>query len=92
MTTVPHDWLVCRVTVEEVEEQVSSDGAPDSWLEQWQAFRSHVGPRDELWRYYAILEGDSVPADRVDLNDMRVGFALVREGEVVETIPESPWS
>ncbi len=92
MTTVPRDWFVYQTTVEEVEEQVAVDGAPDTWLEQWQVFRSHVGPQDEVWRYYALVEDDSAPAGSPDSSELLVGFALVHEGEIVETIPESPWS
>src|SRR5690349_17840714 len=89
ISTLPHDWLVRRTTVEEVDEQISADGAPDSWLEQWRVFCSHVGPHDEVWRYCSFLQDDSMQVDRPDPSDMLAGFALVRDGEVVEAIPES---
>ena len=83
--TIPTDWLVCPTTLQEVEERLAMAWAPDLWLEQWRRFASHVGPDDELWEYFAlVLEGPS--SEGWDLAEPRVGYALVRDGEVVEAI------
>jgi hypothetical protein len=84
--TIPLDWLTCPVSVEDVEARLSTEGASDIWLKQWRAFLSHVGPDDEIWEYFAIEQSGLAKADDWDLSNMREGYAIVRDGEVVQTI------
>lgn len=92
MTSIPFDWLICRTTLREVESQLAADGVPEVWLEAWQLFRSQIERDDELWEYDALVEDESVPADRSESSDRRTGYAILRFGEVVNSIPCSPWS
>ena len=85
--TIPTNWLVRPATLQEVEERLAVAWAPDLWLEQWRRFASHVGSDDELWEYFALeLAEPSSASEGWDLAEPRVGYALVRGGEVVEAI------
>ena len=85
MMIIPTDWLIGPASIPEVEEWLAEEGAPDVWLEEWRRFVGHFGPNDEMWHYYALTQEDPA-SDDWDLSDMMVGYALVRDGEAVETI------
>jgi hypothetical protein len=91
--TIPTDWLVGPMTIREVEEQLATEWAPDVWLEQWRILLSHAGPHDELWEYFAVVVDDPASEDW-DLSDVQSGYALVRDGEVVDAISTAalPWA
>jgi hypothetical protein len=83
--TIPETWLACPTTVAEVEEQLASEWMPDVWLEYWWALLKRFGPDDELWEYWNVESG---PSGEVDSE--KAGYALVRDGEVIDSI-ELPW-
>jgi hypothetical protein len=85
MGTIPADWLIGPATVEEAEERLAEVGAPDLCLRQWRAFLGRMRPGDELWTYYALAPADPA-SDEWDVSDMRQGYAIVRDGEALETI------
>jgi hypothetical protein len=85
MGVIPADWLIGPTTIREADEQWAELGAPDLWLAQWRAFLGHFGPNDELWEYRAIVTDDPTSDER-GLSDLREGYALVRDGEALETI------
>jgi hypothetical protein len=82
--TIPEDWLLGPISLAEVEQELAEEGAPDLWLRQWRAFLESWVPGDELWEYSAVESQPDCAA-----TDFRVGFALVREGKIVDGI-EAP--
>jgi hypothetical protein len=83
--SIPDDWLLYPTTPCEVEEELAESGAPDLWIRQWRAVLDRFAAGDELWEYFAAES--ETDHDRVDY---RVGFALVREGEVIDWIEAPP--
>jgi hypothetical protein len=82
---ISKDWLAERVEMREVEEWLAEEGAPDLWLEEWRGFVGHFTPGDELWDYFALIVDDPM-GEGWDSPQRMVGFALVRNGEIVESI------
>ena len=78
--------------MQEVDDEVAIDGAADTWLEQWQIFRSHVGPQDEVWEYSPWSRTSRERATARTRPIGSTGMHLLRDGEIVESIPSSPWS
>ena len=89
--TIPRDWLIGPTTIQEVEEQLAAEGAPDLWLKQWRILVSHLGPQDELWEYFAMVQEDPRSEDWDTFRE-QVGYALVRDGEVVDAISIASWA
>jgi hypothetical protein len=89
--TVPRDWLTQPTTIAEVEEQLAAEMTPELWLEQWRFFIGQIGPRDELWEYFAWLQSD-LASDTWETGHARTGYALVRDGEVIDAIGTDAWS
>ena len=69
-----------------LEEDLAGANLPDSWLEEWKAFRGRFEPGDEVWDFIRCLTG---PDDILD--DWRSGYALVRDAQVVATICRPFW-
>jgi hypothetical protein len=69
--------------VHAVEEDLASEVRSDAWLKQWTALLGRMEPGDELWDYHHDDEG---PEGRV--YDWRSGYALVRDGRIVDHIGE----
>ncbi len=84
---IPDDWLICPESIEEVEEQLAELGAPDLWLAEWRRFVEHFGPDDEFWCYRASVVENPEGAAWEITSDWVFGYARVRDGEVVESIP-----
>jgi hypothetical protein len=82
---IPDEWLIGPEAIEEVEERLADEGAPDLWLEEWRRFVGHFGPDDELWSYYGSMVEDPEMSDW-DHTQMMEGYARVRDGEAVESI------
>jgi hypothetical protein len=80
---IPEDWLSEPVDVHEVEEGLASDNMSDSWLKQWRALLRRMEPGDELWDYCHYESGPEGETD-----DWRSGYALVRNGRIVDHIGE----
>jgi hypothetical protein len=85
MTTIPVDWLIGPATVQEVEDRLAEEGAPDLWLDQWRAFLDRAGPRDELWEYFAAAPEDSA-SESWETADVQEGYVFVRDGQIVDAI------
>lgn len=83
--TIPADWLIERTSEVKVERELAEAGAPDFWLKQWRAMLDRSLPEDELWEY----EHFAVDPERSESAEFRVGFALVRRGQVHDWI-EAP--
>ena len=79
---IHEDWLHHPTTPDEVEEELAQAGAPDLWLQQWRAFLDHFTPGDELWEYFV----DFIEIDDDYWSNFDSGFALVRDGAVVDSI------
>jgi hypothetical protein len=90
---VPVDWLSHPISIQEVEELLAAEGAPDLWLDQWHYLVGLAGPGDELWEYFAIEVAETSSASW-DSSDMQFGYALTRDGEVVDAISAAslPWA
>jgi hypothetical protein len=88
--SIPEDWLVRRITLAEVEEELPVGGPPEIWLRHWRSFLDKFAPGDELWEYqgavYASPESESVGGVIED----HAGFALVRGSKVLDSV-EAPW-
>jgi hypothetical protein len=80
---IPEDWLCESVDVHEVEEDLARECLSDAWLRQWKAILGRMEPGDELWDYCHYEEGPEGKA-----NDCRSGYALVRDGRIIDHIGE----
>ena len=91
--TIPRDWLDGPITIAEVEERLADEMAPDCWLEQWHALLRQLRPGDELREYYGSEFDDPGSESRVVI-DWQQGYALVRNGEIVDAIAHQflPWA
>jgi hypothetical protein len=80
MSTIPKEWLAAKVTVKEVEASNVEDGRVFGYQHRkWERLKSNMAPGDELWEF------SSPPASWAHLMG-RAGYALVRNGEIVESI------
>lgn len=90
---IPLDWLVDPTTLEEVEDDLASCGdLCDLWLEEWAAFLERFEPGDELWEYAGEARDTVEPAADASPGQDALGwdyhgFARVREGEILDSIP-----
>jgi hypothetical protein len=84
---IPEDWLSEPVDVHQVEEDLAHEDRPDGWLQQWSALLRRMQPGDELWEYG---HSDYGPEGRD--YDGRSGYAVVRDGRIVDHIGEPFWS
>jgi hypothetical protein len=87
---IPTEWLMRRVTSSDVEEEAAENEAADAWLEQWLAFFEKFSPGDELWEFGGAVYQEPPSQDVVGSLEEHVGFARVRDGEVLDFI-EAPW-
>ena len=80
MHSIPKEWLSARVTVQEAEASNVENGRVFGYQHRkWERLKSQMGPGDELWEFC------SPPASWAHLMG-RAGYALVRNGEIVESI------
>jgi hypothetical protein len=74
---VPREWLNSRVTLEEIE---GPNAAPDlikpADSPAWRAFKSKLGPQDELWYF-------SSPSESFHAGAGRTGYAILRDEKQV---------
>lgn len=77
--SVPKEWLRQRTTVAEVEAGFKPQQLSASWLEDWKALVATMQPGDELWSYCS-------PPDSWHQLAGRAGYAVVRQGEVIDVI------
>lgn len=81
------DWLTKRLTVQEIEaehsvrdERLGPNPVPFGFIhDQWLALIARMQPGDELWQF-------SSPPESWQHLCGRAGVALVRNGEVVDSI------
>jgi hypothetical protein len=82
---IPDRWLNEEESLDEVVDGLSMDrDLPDLWLDEWFRFVGHFGPDDEIWSY---IEPSPDDLEEGDWMFSRWGYARVRHGEVVESIP-----
>jgi hypothetical protein len=77
--SIPKEWLQRRTTVADVEAGFAHRPPVGRWLEDWRALVAAMRPGDELWEYCSSPESWQHLAGRA-------GYAVVREGEVVDGI------
>ena len=77
--SIPKEWLQRKTTVADVEAGFAQEPPVGRWLEDWQALVSGMHLGDELWEYCSSLESWQHLAGRA-------GYAVVREGVVVNEI------
>ncbi len=80
---IPEEWLSEPVDLRQVEEDLADNTTSDSWLRQWRRVIGRMEPGDELWAYWHSEEGPEGEA-----YDGRSGYAVVRDGQVVDHIGE----
>ncbi len=90
MSTLPADWLYDRTSIEDVEEDLAELGASDFWLRQWREMLTRFCPGDELWTFGGELIAEPFSEECWREHGWQNRFALVRDGEVMETVSE-PW-
>jgi hypothetical protein len=80
MTTIPKEWLSARVSVKDVEKANIENGRPFGYQHRkWERLKGRMEAGDELWEF------QSPPASWAHLMG-REGYALVRQGEIIEAI------
>ncbi len=77
--SIPKEWLEALTTVAEIESGFKQQRLAASWLEDWHALVDAMQPGDELWSFCS-------PPDSWQHLAGRAGFAVVRQGEVINTI------
>lgn len=90
--TIPPEWLDEPITIAEAEEDLSDSMPADAWLAEWRALLGRLAPGDALWRYFGDpceVSGEG-PERRLD-EDWHAGIALVRDGEVVDSVAYPRW-
>jgi hypothetical protein len=87
---IPEDWLIGPVTPAEAEQEFDGGPIADLWIEQWLEFLGRLDPGMELWEYGGAVYDPQEPESADVEPEWHGGFALVREGEVLESI-EAPW-
>jgi hypothetical protein len=87
---IPEDWLVCLTTPAEAEEEFADEEPSEPWLTKWWSFLSRFTPGDELWEYQGTVYEPLAPESVGGVLEEHGGFALVRDGEVLDSI-EAPW-
>ena len=76
---MPKAWLGGQITVPEVEADLVDRGTAEYWLADWRALVAGMEPRDELRCYCSPLESWDILAGRA-------GYAVVRDGVVIDAI------
>jgi hypothetical protein len=81
MQSIPREWLGSAVSVEWAEEDnTREDGVPFGYLNgEWERLKAMMLPGDELWGFCS-------PPDSWQHLAGRAGYALIRNGEVIDCI------
>ena len=80
MTWFDKDWLDKRVSIGEVEAGFEGEDSPcEDWLKSWTSLKEAMQEGDELWTYCS-------PAETWEHLCGRAGYAVVRDGEIVDDI------
>jgi hypothetical protein len=77
--SIPKEWLQRPISVADVEARLAQNPPVDGWLEDWRTLVAAMRPGDDLWEYRSSPESWQHVAGRA-------GYAVVREGEVVDGI------
>lgn len=72
---IPREWLGSETSVEEVEADFQDFG--EHWHDEWRSFISQMQPADQLRHFFSPNESWLLMAGRA-------GYAIVRQGEVVD--------
>jgi hypothetical protein len=80
MHPIPKEWLASRISVREAEAANSDGGPPFGVLHgQWERLKRALEAGGELWEFVS-------PPESWAHRRGRQGYALVRRGEVVQSI------
>jgi hypothetical protein len=80
MSVILTDWLSEKVSIKQAEAANLSEGRPFGYQHlKWERLKSHMIPGDELWEFCSPEE------TWVHLKG-RQGYAVVRNGEIVDSI------
>ena len=74
--SVPREWLGDETSVEQIEAKLKGYNEP--FLAEWRLFISQMQPGDQLRHF-------SSPPETALLLAERAGYAIVREGKVVDS-------
>jgi len=89
--SIPNEWLEEPIAVDEIEDELASLWVPEGWLERWEALLGKMGPDDRLWEYcgWEPVDFDGGESADDDWCPCRVGFALVRDGRIIDWLDAS---
>ena len=77
---IPKEWLGERISVQIAEEDNTRDGIPFSGRQdEWEALKAKMIDGDEIWGFCS-------PSDSWQHLAGRAGYALVRDGEVIDCV------
>jgi hypothetical protein len=80
MHVIPTEWLTEKVSVADAEAANMSDGRPFGFQHlKWEKLKAKMVPGDELWEFH------SPPSTWVHLMG-REGYAVVRQGQIIESL------
>jgi hypothetical protein len=80
VTTMNKEWLTTKTTVAELEAKHMHKGKPFGYQNaKWEALKAKIVNGDELWEF-------SSPPESWRSLAGRAGVALVRDGEVIDSI------